>query len=88
MFIPVDIPSDNLAAVFRVLLTSLKLLQDAVEEIKQVGGGTCTLSGAGPSSLNHVPARATAWQVEMKRQGMLVYFATAAGALTKQCVCG
>ena len=35
-FILVDIPSDNLAAVFRVMLVSLKLLQDAVQEIEQV----------------------------------------------------
>ena len=34
----VDIPSDNLAAVFRVMLASLKLLQDAVQEIEQVQG--------------------------------------------------
>ena len=68
MFIPVDIPSDNLAAVFRVLLTSLKLLQDAVEEIKQVGGwylhnewgGALPAVGWGPPPSPVHPAHATA----------------------------
>ena len=46
----VDIPSDNLAAVFRVMLASLKLLQDAVQEIEQVQGRGPTRSGRGSTS--------------------------------------